>query len=64
MEKTVKTVEPSDTPSVEKKYPLHQLTENSGSNPLELNIDVQGKTISMELDIGAAVSLISEEIYN
>ena len=61
--RTVKTVEPSDTSSVE-EYPLHQLTENSGSNPIELNVDVQGETISMELDTGAAVSLISERTYN
>ena len=40
---TVKTVEPSDTSSVD-EYPLHQLTENSGSNPIELNVNVQGKT--------------------
>ena len=61
--RTVKTVEPSDTSLVE-EYPLHQLTENSGSNPIELNVDVQGETISMELDTGAAVSLISERTYN
>ena len=61
--RTVKTVEPSDTSSVE-EYPLHQLTENSGSNPIELSVDVQGETISMELDTGAAVSLISEGTYN
>ena len=63
MGRTVKTVEPSDISSVE-EYPLHQLTENSGSNPIELNVDVQGETISMELDTGAAVSLISEKTYN
>ena len=57
---TVKTVEPSDTSSVE-EYPLHQLT---GSKPIELNVNVQGKTISMELDTRAAVSLISEVTYN
>ena len=59
---TVKTGTP-DTSSVE-EYPLHQLTENSGSKPIELNVNVQGKTISMELDTGAAVSLISEVNYN
>ena len=45
--RTVKTVEPSDTSSVE-EYLLHQLTENLGYNPIELNVDVQGETISME----------------
>ena len=58
--RTVKTVELSDTSSVE-EYPLHQLTENSGSNPIEFNVKIQGETISMELDTGAAVSLISEK---
>ena len=45
---TVKTVQPLETESLE-EYPLHQLTQNSGSNPIELNVNVHGKTISMEL---------------
>ena len=61
--RTVKTVEPSDTSSVE-EHALHQLTEDSGCNPIELNVDIQGETISMELDTGAAVSLISGKTYN
>ena len=59
---TVKTVQPLETESLE-EYPLNQLTQNSGSKPIELNVDVLGKSISMELDTGAAVSLISEETY-
>ena len=59
---TVKTVEPLDSTDTE-EYPLHQLTENSNSKPIELEVEVQGKTISMELDTGAAVSLISEKTY-
>ena len=59
---TVKTVQPLETESLE-EYPLNQLTQNSGSKPIDLNVDVLGKSISMELDTGAAVSLISEETY-
>ena len=59
---TDKTVEPLDSIDTE-EYPLHQLTENSNSKPIELDVEVQGKTISMEMDTGAAVSLISEETY-
>ena len=39
------------------------MTENSSSKPIELDVEVQRKKISMELDTGAAVSLISEETY-
>ena len=58
---TVKTVEPLD-PTDTEEYPLHQLTDNSSSKPIELNVDHED--ISMELDTGAAVSLISEESSN
>lgn len=60
---TVKTVQTEELIESE-EYPLHQLTHNSGSKPMELNINVQRKTIVMELDTGAAVSLISEETYH
>ena len=61
--KAVRTVHSEDL-SVE--YPLHQLTQDSGSKPLgplDLNVEVQGKTLPMELDTGAAMSLISEGTY-
>ena len=48
--RTVKTVEPLDNSSVE-KYPLLELTENSGSR-------------RNYFDSRATVSLISEETYN
>ena len=60
--KAVRTVEPVDSTDTE-EYPLYQLTEQSGSKPIELSVEVQGKTIPMELDTGAAMSLISEETY-
>ena len=40
----VKTVEPTDSADTE-EYPLYQLTETSGSKPIELKVKVQGKTI-------------------
>ena len=58
----VKTVEPTDSTDTE-EYPLYQLTETSGSKPIELKVEVQGKIIPMELDTGAAMSLLSEETY-
>ena len=60
---TVKTVQTEELIESE-EYPLHQLTHTSGSKPMELNINVQGKTIVMELDTGTAVTLISEETYH
>ena len=59
---SVRAVGPLDIPDPE-EYPLHQLTLSSGSKPLELNVSIQGKTIAMELDTGAALSLISEDTY-
>ena len=55
----VKTVEPTDFTDTE-EYPLYQLTETS---PIELKVEVQGKIIPMELDTGAAMSLLSDETY-
>ena len=58
----VKTVESTDSTDTE-EYPLYQLTETSGSKPIELKVEVQGKIIPMELHTGAAMALLSEETY-
>ena len=53
--------EPAD-PAPE--YYMHKVTASAKPKPLEVQVSIQGKEVTMELDTGAAVSLVSEETFN
>lgn len=60
--KPVKVVqEGADLDSSE--YKLHRVTSKSQSQPLEVNLEIEGQKVIMESDTGAAVSLVSEATY-
>ncbi len=46
------------------EYTLFQLMSNSRSQPLEVSVKVDGHPLNMEIDTGAAVTLISESTYH
>ena len=49
-------------PPTKNEYPLFTLTV-SQSTPIAVSVEINSKSVNMELDTGAAVSLISEETY-
>ena len=62
---SVKLVHEGDPDSDDsyEEYGLHQVTSKVPSRPLELDVEVEGQRVTMELDTGAAVSLVSESTY-
>ncbi len=49
-----------DSPS---EYTLYQVVARSPVKPLEVDVEINGQKLSMEVDTGAAVSLISETTF-
>ena len=49
--------------SIQNEYPLYCLSEAERSKPINVEVVVDGKPLTMELDTGAAVSLVSESTY-
>lgn len=47
----------------EDEYPLYHLHSASPDQPIEISLNVGGCTLSMELDTGAALSLVSEMLF-
>ena len=42
--------------------PIHKLSTR-GTHPIKVKLQIQGKPVSMEVDTGAAVSVVSEDTY-
>ena len=49
--------------SIQNEYPLYCLSDAGRSKPINVEVVVDGKPLMMELDTGAAVSLVSESSY-
>ena len=47
----------------EDDYTLFQLGHGSSNEPIVVHMDDEGKEVSMEVDTGSALSLISEEVF-
>ena len=60
--RNVQFVDQAETPT-KNEYPLFTLTV-SQTTPIVVPVEINHKRVSMELDTGAAVSLVSEETYN
>ena len=43
--------------------PMNNLTESDKTKPIKVEVTVEGKKVSMELDTGAAVSIMSHEMH-
>ena len=46
------------------EYDSFQLSSEKQTKPLEMHMKIEGQPESMELDTGAAVSMVSESTYN
>ncbi len=44
-------------------YDLHQVTSRAHARPLEVRVQVDSQALTMELDMGAAVSVVSDTLY-
>ena len=64
-DKTVKVVqEPGvEQDSIQNEYPLYCLSDVGHSKPIKVEVVVDRNPLTMELDTGAAVSLVSESTY-
>ena len=60
--RNVQFMDQTETPT-KNEYPLFTLTV-SQTTPIVVPVEINHKRVSMELDTGAAVSLVSEETYN
>ena len=49
--------------SIQNEYSLYCLSDAGRSKPINVEVVVDGKPLTMELDTGAAVSLVSESTY-
>ena len=45
------------------EYSLYQIGSKQSSKPLQVEVVINGQPLSMELDTGAAVMLVSEETF-
>ena len=57
---TVQTNETTKTDSESEEFYNLKLTTPAATSPIEVSVEIEGKTLSMEVDTGAAVSIISE----
>ena len=46
------------------EYSLYQIGSKQASKPLQVEVVINGQPLSMELDTGAAVTLVSEESFH
>ena len=49
--------------SIQNEYPLYCLSDAGCSKPIKVEVVVDGNLLTMELDTGAAVSLVSKSTY-
>ena len=49
-------------PTKEYTFNLHELTASRHSHPFQVTVSVDGQDLAMEIDTGASLSLVSEEI--
>ena len=49
--------------SIQYEYPLYCLSDAGCCKPIKVEVVVDGNPLTMELDTGAAVSLVSESTY-
>lgn len=56
--------ETDDWPPEERLYTVHVVGRKSQAAPLSVTVSINKKELSMEVDTGASVSIISERIYN
>ena len=49
--------------SIQYEYPLYCLSDAGRCKPIKVEVVVDGNPLTMELDTGAAVSLVSESTY-
>ena len=59
----VLTVEPDD-PADTEQYPLYTLQSSSSTLPIKVPILLEGLPVEMELDTGAAFSLMAEATFD
>ena len=45
------------------EYSLYQISSKQASKPLQVEVVINGQPLSMELDAGAAMTLVSEETF-
>ena len=55
--------ETTNAAETEEEYPLYNLSFKESNKPLELLVKIEGTPVTMELDTGAAVSVVSEDVY-
>ena len=60
---TVKTVQAASSSAIAEEYSMHHVSVAGQGKPLEVQVSVDGKSLCMELDTGAAVSLVSAETF-
>jgi hypothetical protein len=58
------TVQGSKQAEHEGTYSLYHMQDRTGKEPLHIKLDVNNKEITMEVDTGASVSLLSEETFH
>ena len=61
----VLTVSQTDTAQQEDtdEYPLYTLRSPSSTPPITVSVQIEGSSVQMELDTGAALSLMSETVF-
>ena len=60
--KSVRAVQ-NETEGQTEEYPLHIVTPPAPTKPIMLEVTVNNQSVSMELDTGSAVSLVSEHTF-
>ena len=45
------------------EYSLYKISSKQESKPLQVEVVINGQPLTMELDTGAAVTLVSEETF-
>jgi len=60
-QRTVKHLEEEPSPK-EEEYSLFQLRTPQSNKPFQVEMRIEGHTLSMEIDTGAAFSLVAEDV--
>lgn len=53
----------NETEGQTEEYPLHNVNSPTPTKPITLEVVVNNQTVSMELDTGSAVTLVSEHTF-
>jgi len=62
-QRTVKHLEEEPSPE-EEEYSLFQLETPQSNKPFQVEMRIEGHTLSMEIDTGAAFTLVAEDVYH